>query len=207
VSSDAPAPGLLARHGDVLLRVAARSIDRGLESHGPLPIDVQAYPPELRASRAAFVTLKRNGQLRGCIGSTRAHRPLIQDVAINARAAAFRDPRFKPLTPEENRGLAISLAVLAPPQPMTVATEDDLLTQLRPGVDGLILHHGGARAVFLPVVWRSFPEPRDFFRQLKDKAGLAPDAWSAEFRLARFTTEETGMSDSGDTPPKLQKKL
>ena len=75
---------------------------------------------------------------------------------------------------EENRDLAISLSVLAPPQPMTVATEDDLLTQLRPGVDGLILRHGAARAVFLPVVWHSFPEPRDFFRQLKTKAGLAP---------------------------------
>lgn len=202
MNGDAPASGLLARHGDVLLRVAARSIVRGLESHGPLPIDVQAYAPELRTSRAAFVTLKRGGRLRGCIGSTRARRPLVQDVAINARAAAFRDPRFKPLTPEENRDIAISLSVLAPPQPMTVATEDDLLTQLRPGVDGLILRHGGARAVFLPVVWHSFPEPRDFFRQLKNKAGLDPDAWSPAFRLARFTTEETGMGDSGDASPK-----
>ncbi len=203
MNGEAPLPGLLERHGDVLLRVAARSIDRGLESAGPLPIDVEAYAPELRASRAAFVTLKRNGRLRGCIGSTRARRPLVQDVAINARAAAFRDPRFKPLTPEESHDLAISLSVLAPPQPMTVATEDDLLTQLRPGVDGLILRHGGARAVFLPVVWHSFPEPRDFFRQLKTKAGLAPDAWSPEFRLARFTTEETGMGDSRDASPDL----
>ncbi len=203
MNGDAPRPGLLERHGDVLLRVAARSIDRGLGSHGPLPIDVQAYAPELRTSRAAFVTLKRGGRLRGCIGSTRARRPLVQDVAINARAAAFRDRRFKPLTPEDSRDLAISLSVLAPPQPMTVATEDDLLTQLRPGVDGLILRHGAARAVFLPVVWLSIPEPRDFFRQLKNKAGLAPDAWSPGFRLARFTTEETGMSDSGDASPKL----
>ncbi len=185
-----------------LLANARRVIERAVGG-----LETRALPQpdgfDRRAHGGVFVTLFLHRRLRGCIGSTRAHRPLVQDVAINARAAAFRDPRFKPLTAEENRDLAISLSVLAPPQPMTAATEDDLLTQLRPGVDGLILRHGAARAVFLPVVWHSFPEPRDFFRQLKNKAGLASDVWSPEFRLARFTTEETGMGDSGDASLEL----
>lgn len=177
-----------------LLEVARRSIEHGLETGRPLPVDVSAYPPALQAPGASFVTLNIDGRLRGCIGSLEAVRPLVEDVAHNAFAAAFRDPRFPPVTAAEAPHLDIHVSVLSPAEPMEFESEEDLLRQIRPGVDGLILEDHGRRGTFLPSVWESLPDPRDFLQQLKLKAGLPPDHWSDTLRVWRYTTESFSRS-------------
>ncbi|EXI82261.1 MAG: hypothetical protein AW10_00709 [Candidatus Accumulibacter appositus] len=142
--------------------------------------------PELTAPGASFVTLTQNGQLRGCIGSLEAQRPLASDVAENAFAAAFRDRRFPPLSEQELPRTRVEVSLLTPAEPFPVRSEEDALARLRPGVDGLILSYGRRRATFLPQVWESLPEPRQFMAQLKLKAGLAADFWDPEIRLARY---------------------
>ena len=135
------------------------------------------------------MTLKKNGQLRGCIGSLEAHRPLIKDVAENAFSAAFRDPRFTPLTPEEYTNIELSISVLTPAEPMQFQSEKDLINQLQPGVDGLVLEEQGKRGTFLPAVWSALPKPTDFLRALKQKAGLPADYWSDTLQISRYRTE------------------
>lgn len=175
-----------------LLDLARRSIVNGLERGAPLAVDPEDYPEPLRMERAAFVTLHLDGELRGCIGHLEAVQPLVCDVAENAYAAAFRDPRFPPLARRELAGLTIDVSVLSPPEPMTFSSEADLLGQIRPGIDGLILTEGRARGTFLPSVWESLPAPRDFVDHLKRKAGLPADHWSERIQVARYATESFG---------------
>lgn len=173
----------------LLLDLARSSIRHGLAHHRPEPVDPADYPPALRAPRAVFVTLNRRGQLRGCIGHLEASQALVRDVADNAYAAAFRDPRFPPLTAAELEGLEVHISVLSPPEPLPVVSEADLLRQMRPGVDGLILEEDRHRGTFLPAVWESLPAPEQFLAHLKLKAGLSPGYWSDGIRVSRYTTE------------------
>lgn len=173
----------------LLLAVARRSIWHGLDTNSPLPVDPADYPATLSPLRATFVTLELGGELRGCIGTLEAQHPLVQDVAEHAYAAAFADPRFPRLDPAELPELAIHIAVLSPPEPLPVSSEADLLQKLRPGVDGVILCLGKRRATFLPTVWQSLPNPRDFIAHLKYKALLPLDFWSDAITVARYTTE------------------
>jgi AmmeMemoRadiSam system protein A len=175
-----------------LLDVARRSIAHGLAHGHPLAVDPDAWSPALRAHQAAFVTLNRAGQLRGCIGHLEATQPLVLDVADNAFAAAFRDPRFLPLAPDELDGLEIHVSVLSPPVALEVSSEEELLRRLRPGIDGLILDDGLHRGTFLPSVWESLPKPAQFVGQLKLKAGLPIAYWSDRIRVSRYTTESFG---------------
>lgn len=172
-----------------LLDIARDSIAHGLRAGSPLAIDLGDEPAPLREPRAAFVTLHLHRQLRGCIGSIEAYRPLAEDVAQNAYAAAFEDPRFPPVTEAEAGRLDLHISVLTPPLPMTVKDEADLLAQLRPGRDGLILQEGHRRATFLPAVWEDLADPRQFVLYLKRKAGLSPDHWSATMRCWRYEAE------------------
>lgn len=176
----------------LLLDVARQSIQFGFDEQRPLAVDVAGYPEPLRPVRASFVTLQREGRLRGCIGALEARTPLVQDVADHAFAAAFEDPRFLPLRQEEYPGLEIHISVLSPAEPLQFTSEEDLLMQLRPGVDGLILNYGQRRGTFLPAVWASLPDPYIFLAQLKQKAGLPLDFWSNELQVARYTTESFG---------------
>lgn len=180
-----------------LLDLAAASIRHGLRHHTPLTPEVTGYPEPLREPRACFVTLRIDGELRGCIGSLEAYQALVLDVAHNAFAAAFRDPRFSPLHEAEFPALEIHISVLSPPTPLQFLDETDLLRQLRPGVDGLILTVQGHRGTFLPSVWESLPRPEVFFNQLKRKAGLREDFWSPDIQVQRYTTES--FSDLEDT--------
>jgi AmmeMemoRadiSam system protein B/AmmeMemoRadiSam system protein A len=189
---------LLDEHGLTLVLLAAASIDHGLEHAKPLPVDLAEHPEALRQPGACFVTLKRNGQLRGCIGSPQAHRPLVQDVTDNAFKAAFRDPRFPALTPGEREGLDLSIAVLSPQTPMSFADEADFMAQLRPGRDGLIIADGPRRALFLPAVWDQLPDPKAFVQHLKRKAGMPPDHWSPAFQAWRFVTEAVSIDSFSD---------
>ena len=178
-----------------LLALARQSIEHGLEHGRALELDPDTYPASLQAKRAAFVTLETHGALRGCIGHLEAIQPLVRDVAENAFAAAFRDPRFPPLPRRELEDLAIEISVLTPAQPLSFASEEDLLTLIEPGRDGLILETEVARGTFLPTVWESLPQPRDFLRHLKRKAGMTPDYWSDDIRILRYRTESFSDSD------------
>ncbi|MGH8582611.1 MAG: AmmeMemoRadiSam system protein A [Gammaproteobacteria bacterium] len=174
--------------GRVLVTLAKSSIERGLESHSKPAADLDDYPPQLRLARASFVTLTLGQELRGCIGSTEAHRPLAIDVFENALAAAFHDPRFAPLRREELPGLGVSVSVLSPLSPLRFSGEPALLAQLRPGIDGLLIEQGQERATYLPAVWAQLPEPALFLRELKRKAGIAVGGTQA-LRAWRYTVE------------------
>lgn len=173
----------------ILVQVAKDSIQHGLKTSKPLSVDPQNYAPELRETRASFVTLHRDNKLRGCIGTVTAFQPLVSDVAYHAHAAAFADHRFSPLRPEELSSLSIHVSVLSVPEPLHFTSEAHLIEQLRPGIDGLILQERWHRGTFLPAVWESLPEPREFLQQLKRKAGLPTDYWSNTLKILRYTTE------------------
>ena len=173
----------------ILTDLAFASIRHGLEHGCALPFEAdESTPQALLEAGASFVTLEKNGRLRGCIGSLEAYRPLAEDVCSNAYAAAFRDPRFEPLGEEELENLQISISVLTPAQPIEFESEQDLIDQLQPGVDGLILTDGGRRGTFLPSVWEQCPKATDFLRHLKLKAGLPADYWSDSVRIDRYKT-------------------
>lgn len=152
------------------------------------PTSAPAVPDEawLREPGAAFVTLRADGRLRGCIGSLEAHRPLGDDVAANAVNAATRDVRFVEVEPEELDGIEIEVSVLSAATPLTFTSQADALAQLRPGIDGVILEHDGRRATFLPQVWETVPEPEEFIAALLLKAGLPRDLWDERLRLWRY---------------------
>jgi len=177
--------------GPVLLDLVRRSIRFGLDTGQPPHVVTDAtLPPLLAAPGAAFITLRRRGALRGCIGSAVATRPLIVDVVQHAFNAAFRDWRFPRLDWLELAALSLSVSVLTPPSSMRFSTEADLLAQLRPGVDGLIVEDLGRRSLFLPSVWDELADPRRFLTALKLKAGLAADHFSPGFRVQRFRSIE-----------------
>lgn len=170
--------------------LAHQSIRHGLESGKAPEIDINDYPAELQANTATFVTLHRNSELRGCIGMLRPVRPLAEDVSYNAWAAAFTDSRFMPLTADELDDLDIHISILGTPEEIDFSSEDDLLKQIRPGTDGLILEEGFNKGTFLPSVWKSLSDPRKFLNHLKLKAGLPANYWSDSIRVRRYTVEE-----------------
>jgi len=175
-----------------LLKLARASIGHGLHTGRPLDIEPSDYPEPLQEQRATFVTLHRAGTLRGCIGHLEAVMPLVRDVADNAFAAAFRDPRFPALEAQELSEVHIDISILSLPQPIVFTSEQDLIRQLQPGSDGLILEDKQARGTFLPSVWDTLPNPRDFLLHLKQKAGLPPEYWSDTLTIARYHTESFG---------------
>ena len=146
--------------------------------------------PWLEDPGASFVTLRRAGELRGCIGSIEAVRPLGEDVERNARGAAFRDPRFPPLDPSEISLVDVEVSVLSAPQPVAAANEGEAVAALRPGVDGIVLEYDGRRATFLPQVWESLADPLDFLSELRRKADLPARFWHPGVRLSRYTVEK-----------------
>ncbi len=173
----------------LIIDTARKSIAYGLEHQRAEVPDLETTPPALQEMGACFVTLEINQHLRGCIGSLEAHRPLIMDIAHNAYAAAFNDPRFPPLQQSELELLDIEVSILTPNEEMHFSDEEDLLKQVRPGIDGLIIEDSGRRGTFLPTVWEALPNTQDFFRHLKQKAGLSEDHWSDNVRVYRYTTE------------------
>ncbi|RKX32914.1 MAG: AMMECR1 domain-containing protein [Verrucomicrobia bacterium] len=172
-----------------LLDIARSSLKSGLSAGRPTEVDLETLPPRLREPRATFVTLEKNHDLRGCIGSLQPSRPLAADVAHNAFAAAFRDPRFPPLREDELPALEIHISILSPLEPLEFKSEEDLLRQLRPQVDGVLLADGFYQGTFLPSVWESLPDPHSFLTHLKLKAGLPADYWSDTIRAWRYTVE------------------
>ena len=172
--------------GQILLPIARATIARELGRQHPAPEEAGW----LREPGACFVTLTQAGELRGCIGTLRAHRPLLDDVKANALAAAFRDPRFQPLSVDELDRTSVALSILSALQPIEFDDERHALSQLRPGIDGVLFQYGHHQSTYLPQVWEDLPEPGDFMANLKHKAGLPPDFWDQEVKLARYTVSK-----------------
>jgi uncharacterized protein len=174
---------VIDKRGQVLLSLARAALT---ESLGGAPVKVPDLP-WLKAPGACFVTLTREGALRGCVGSLAAIRPLGEDVIHNARGAAFDDPRFPALAAAELKGTRIEVTVLSSLEKLDVQTEEEAIAMLRPGVDGVHLSWGMRRAVFIPQMWEKLPDPKRFLAVLREKAGLPKDRWSSGTRLERFT--------------------
>jgi AmmeMemoRadiSam system protein A len=173
--------------GNVLLEIARAVISQAL---GKSVNEVNVNYPWIKEKGASFVTLTKNQELRGCIGSVEAYRPLIEDIEANAFAAAFRDPRFPPLTLDELDLVTIEVSLLSPLQPISYSNEQDALSQLRAGVDGVVFEFRHYRSTFLPQVWEQLQEPSIFMAHLKQKAGLDPDFWDDEIKLYRYTVSK-----------------
>jgi AmmeMemoRadiSam system protein A len=161
-----------------VLDLARRTLQSVTSAAGTLPeVAEQDVPPKLAEKRACFVTLTKDGSLRGCIGHLTAQAPLYQAVIENARNAGLRDPRFPPVETSELDRLRIEISVLTEPQPLAFSSSEDLLGKLHPGEDGVLLHIGPRTATFLPQVWAQIPDKARFLEHLSQKAGCEPSAW------------------------------
>lgn len=176
----------------ILLPIARGVIANTLGKHSPI-VDESLW--WLHEPGASFVTLSMNQRLRGCIGSLQAHRPLLLDVKANAYAAAFRDPRFSPLTLAEFDTTEIEISLLSAQQPLQFKNENEALAQLRPMVDGVVFQYGHYRSTFLPQVWEQLPKAEIFMSQLKQKAGLTPEFWHDDIKLYRYTVTKLKEKD------------
>jgi AmmeMemoRadiSam system protein A len=174
----APAPGNLAAAERQFLLELARKTLRSVTTNGSVPeVAAKDVPPKLAETKACFVTLTKDGVLRGCIGHLMAIEPLHQAVAENARNAALRDPRFPPVQADELDQIKIEISVLTEPQPLTFSSPEDLLSKLHPNEDGVLLHIGPRTATFLPQVWAQLPDKVEFLNHLSQKAGCETSAW------------------------------
>lgn len=177
--------------GGILLPIARSAISISLgRSHR-----ANEDAPWLQEKGACFVTLTQNQQLRGCIGTLEAHRSLLADVKANAQSAALRDTRFSPLTAAELERTEIEISLLSAMQTLQFSGESEALSQLRPGVHGVVFEFGRHRSTFLPQVWEQLPNVAEFMAHLKYKAGLPPDFWAEEVRLSYYTVSKWKESD------------
>jgi AmmeMemoRadiSam system protein A len=172
-----------------LVGIAEGAIDDALAGRAQHMVDLGDLPPALRVARGAFVTLRVDGALNGCIGSMAGEGALAHHVARLALEAAFEDPRLPPLGAQDLPGLEIEVSVLSPLEPVPCGTRAELLAAVRPGTDGLVIGAGRHRGVFLPDVWKSLGEPEAFLDHLQAKAGLRPGSWPAGTWAQRFTTQ------------------
>ena len=181
------APANTDSRGSVLLTIARAAISEAL---GKSVNEVDENLPWLHEKGATFVTLTKNQALRGCIGTLEAYRPLLVDIKANAIAAAFRDPRFPPLKADELDSVRVEVSLLSAMQPISFSSEQDALSQLQSGIDGVVFEFGTYRSTFLPQVWDELPDPVSFMAHLKHKAGLDSDFWDDEIKLYRYSVSK-----------------
>jgi AmmeMemoRadiSam system protein A len=174
----------------LLLKIARSAIEEALGMASALDRDaLVAQHPELLEKRATFVTLNIGEALRGCIGSLEPRLALIDDLISNARGAAFRDPRFMPLTKEEYLLSSVEISLLTPPQPLPYSDIEDLKSKIRAGEDGVVLQKGNNKATFLPQVWEQLPTFELFFSHLGLKAGLGGDVLRMHPEIQTYRVE------------------
>jgi AmmeMemoRadiSam system protein A len=172
---------LNAEQGQLLVKLARQTLLHHFAR--PIPQDEidslndRLADPCFAQPCGTFVTLKIDGQLRGCIGNLTSNESLVSGVRRNAINAAFHDPRFPALSASELDRVTIEISVLSNPRPLAYRDAADLLKKLRPNIDGVIIRKDLASATFLPQVWEQLPDPQDFLKHLCMKAGLAADAW------------------------------
>ena len=163
-----------------LLRMAREAIEYRVHGKKLPPIEKESLTPGLKEQGASFITLTIRGQLRGCIGTLEAYQPLADDVREHAVAAAFEDPRFPPLSENELSRIQIEVSRLTRPVPLEYKDADDLLSKLRPHIDGVLIRDGLRRATFLPQVWEKLPDPSEFMDNLCYKMGAAHRHWRSK---------------------------
>jgi AmmeMemoRadiSam system protein A len=175
----------------LLLRYARLALEESVAGKILTPVDVDELPTKLREKGASFVTLMCTEQLRGCVGSLEPVRPLVEDVRLNAIAAAMQDFRFPPVRPEEVPLLRMHISLLTRPVALDYAKPDDLLAKLRPGIDGVVLREGYLRATFLPQVWEKIPDPDLFLSLLSQKMGAPANYWrNRKLEVLTYQAEE-----------------
>ena len=177
----------------ILLRLAREAIESGVKGEKLYPLDEQALPPQLREKGSSFITLTLHGELRGCIGALDAYQSLAEDVREHAVAAALKDPRFPAVRKEELNGIQIEVSRLTRPIPLDYKDAKDLLSKLRPHVDGVILRDNatGQRGTFLPQVWEKISDPVEFLNSLCHKMGMSENVWrSRHLEVLTYEVEE-----------------
>jgi len=162
---------------NILLRLAREAMTLRVQGMKLPRLDFSSLPESLREDGASFITLTIRGELRGCIGALEPYQPLAEDVREHAAAAALDDPRFAPVTEVELSAIQIEVSRLTRPVPLEYTDADDLLSKLKPHVDGVVLRDAFHRATFLPQVWEKIPDPVEFLNQLCWKMGMSEDAW------------------------------
>ncbi|MFZ3080589.1 MAG: AmmeMemoRadiSam system protein A [Bellilinea sp.] len=183
--------GLTPEEKRELLKLAREALEMGVRGQSIAPLDVNSLLPILREQGASFVTLTKNGQLRGCIGTLEARLPLAEDVREHAIAAGLDDYRFPPVSPRELDEIEIEISRLTTPQPLEYTSPEELLRALRPGIDGVVLRDRFRRATFLPQVWEQLPEPESFLDHLCQKMGAPRDYWRCNpLRVEIYQVEE-----------------
>jgi len=193
--------GLTAEEQRVALSVAEGAIRgelNGRQIFAPAGVDV---PQGLRRPGSSFITLERGARLLGCRGTMEARRPLVEDIAVNAVLTAFQDPRFRPISRDDFSELSLKVSVLSPLEATGWSSYGDAVRLVRPGVDGLLVSAGSARATLLPSVWAHIPEPARFLAALWEKAGMPPGSWLRNATVQRYTTEEFTSYGPRDANP------
>jgi len=160
-----------------LMTLARKTLLQAAKGQAPSKINTTEVPKQLLEPKACFVTLKKSGELRGCIGGFFPKQPLYQEVVEMTASAAMKDPRFKPVKPDELNTIEIEISVLTVPKPLKFESPEDLLARLRPNIDGVILRKGLHQSTYLPQVWGQMPDKETFLGQLSRKAGMAPTDW------------------------------
>ncbi len=172
----------------VLLSLARKSIEEELFGKR-LNIEEKEISQKLKQKRGCFVTLNKNHDLRGCIGTILPYQPLFKCVIDNAKNAAFQDPRFRPLSKEEFSKIKIEISVLTEPKEITFSTPEELIEKLQPGKHGVIIEKYGFSATFLPQVWEHFRTKEEFLGNLCLKAGLSPNCWKENCKVLVYEAE------------------
>jgi AmmeMemoRadiSam system protein A len=182
---------LTAEERAILLKLARQALEDVVDGKALMPLELDGFPPRLQELGAAFVTLTRMGQLRGCIGALEPTKPLAEDVREHAVAAGLQDYRFPPVQRSELADVNIEISRLTLPQNLEYESPDDLLASIRPGVDGVTLRDGFRRATFLPQVWHKIPDPATFLSHLCRKMGADPELWRhKKLKIQIYQVEE-----------------
>lgn len=172
---------LTEEEGKYLLSVARKTIENAIHKRtGQAGSDEEKLSARFSEKRGTFVTLTIDDCLRGCIGHIIPQESLLEGIRVNAINAAFRDPRFRPLSEKELEKSKIEISILTEPVSLQYADAEDLLGKLVPGRDGVIIKKGLRQATFLPQVWDQLPDKRAFLGHLCLKAGLEEKAWMKE---------------------------
>ncbi len=187
------------KQGEILVKLARKTIMENLgkkmASDKVMQLSDALTDECYKERRGTFVTLKISGRLRGCIGSLTSNESIRAGITRNALNAAFRDPRFPPLTADEFEHVDIEISILTKPQPLEYTDYSDLLSKLRVNVDGVIIRKGRAVATFLPQVWKQLPEPQNFLSHLCAKAGLSVDSWkNTKLEVLTYQVQYFGLT-------------
>lgn len=164
--------------GEILVRLARQTIVTLLDREPENALDPELLAdPAFQEKQGVFVTLHKNGKLRGCIGSLTGSEPLVEAIRHQAENAAFYDTRFNRVEAEELDDIDVEISILSEPAPLAFSDPQDLLAKLRPHIDGVLLSYGRNQATFLPQVWEQLPNGEDFLGHLAMKAGLLREGW------------------------------